>query len=56
MDSVIENNEKEENVLALKRGYIETLENFVKNANEVMIIRVRILGVNYNKRNLEKKI
>lgn len=28
MDSVIENNEKEANVLALKRGYIETLEKF----------------------------
>lgn len=30
MDSVIENNEKEANVLALKRGYIETLEKFCK--------------------------
>ena len=50
MDSFVENNEKEANILALKRGYIESLDKFCQKCH------VEILIVSCNRQNIEKKI
>lgn len=60
MDSVIENNEKEANVLALKRGYIETLEKFCekcKRSNDYTCqdIGCKLQQAEYRKENLNEE-
>ena len=61
MDSVIENNEKEANVLALKRGYIETLEKFCekcKRSNDYTCqdIGCKLQQAEYRKENLNEDL
>ena len=60
MDTFVENNEKEANVLALKRGYIETLEKFCKkckrsNDYTCQDIGCKLQQAEYRKENLNEE-